>query len=1130
MTSGGSDADDRRIAGNATLDKAFETWLEDLGLGRHAEAFAEQDIDFRSLDYLTEDDLKELGLSIGHRRMLLAAIAARRDMPETVRTGEIETGQDTGRPPAAASGHHAERRQLTVMFCDLVGSTPLSRRLDPEQLRDILRRYHNAVSSAVIGYGGHVAKFLGDGVLAYFGWPRAYEDQAERAVRAALDAIAGVEALRIQGGEPLQTRIGIATGEVVVGDLLGDKISEKEAVVGETPNLAARLQGLANAGKIVIGTHTRSLLGTAFVFEDIGQFELKGFDEPVQAWRVVGEAEVESRFEAARGHELTELIGREHERGLIREGWTHAITGEGRVMLLAGEAGIGKSRMVQDFRDALPDKSYYSFHFQCSQLHTNSAFHPVVQRLRTGAGFAAGDDAETKLGKMEAYVARRGADVRKAAPVIATLLSLPGEKRYGPLELSPQQLRNRIIEILIDHMLAQSRRQPVLCVIEDVHWSDPSTIEMIGEIISHIADHAVYLLITYRPDFTPPWPDFTHVSLLKLNRLGRSQSAKIAAAVAGTNLLEALVEQIVIRSDGVPLFVEELTKTVLENVSKENGSAAIDEVIPATLQSSLVARLDRLEAARETAQVAAVIGREFPYELLSAVIDRDEQQLHDDLDRLVMSGLVNRQGRPPTAIYTFKHALLQDAAYATILKSERQRLHAKIVDIVEAQTGSNVIERIDTLAHHACQAELWDKAFTYLHLAGVKAMDRAGIREAVADFEQALEVAEQLPESKETLERVIDLRFELRNALWVLGRFEAILSHLAGSTPLVAKLDDPVRRGWISVFESASLWQLGRWDEALETAEHGLEVSREADDLSLEVAAHFYLGCPLITSGKYQRAESTFQSVVERLTGKLMHDRCGLPFVPAVIARSWLVWSLAERGAFGEGMVHAKAALAIAEEVGHPFNIAHLYYDLGYFHEIKGEVDEGVKALKKAVDLIDTWSITYLSPFIKGFYGHVLALAGRVDEGVLVLEEAQDLYERIGLGLFRSLVGMQLGEAYLLAGRRKDALATTRQAIALAQRRGERGHEAYGLRIFGDILATGDAPDSQAALVNYQGGRALADSLGLRPLVAMIELRLGRLRDRDGQKEKARPHIETAEAMAKDMGMTLLEPFYMRKG
>ena len=1104
------------------MDKAFNSWLEQIGLGQYAETLASQDVDFRSVDYLTDSDLKELGLSIGHRRLMLAAIESRKIPLNDSGTDH----DDTNAPSAFIDPGRAERRQLTVFFCDLVGSTPMSRQLDPEALRDILRRYNNAVASAVIGYGGHVAKFLGDGVLAYFGWPRAYEDQAERAVRAALDAIDGVEALRLDGGDHLQARIGIASGEVVVGDLLDDSMAEKAAVIGETPNLAARLQGLANAGKIVIGANTRSLLGSSFELEDIGSFELKGFDDPVPAWRVVGDAGMESRFEAAHGHSLTDLVGREHECGLIRAGWAHAITGEGRVMLLSGEAGIGKSRMVQDFRGSLPDRSYYSFHFQCSPHHVNSAFHPIIQRLRRRAGFAADDDSQTKLEKMEAYLLRRRAEISAVAPIMAKLLSLPGNSRYEPLDLSPHQLKNRTIEIVIHHLLAQSQQQPVLFVIEDAHWADPSTTELIGEVMSRIADHHVYMLITYRPDFTPPWPDLNHVSQLKLNRLGRIQAAAIAESVAGARLLDALVERIVTRSDGVPLYIEELTKAVLESVDTDQGSV-IDAIIPATLQSSLIARLDRLETAKVTAQTAAVIGREFPYDLLCQVFDRDEEQLRDDLDRLVLSGMVNRQGRPPNAIYTFKHALVQDAAYATILRSERQRLHAKIVQALESQTGSNTIERIDSLAHHARNAEMWEKAFTYLHLAGVKAMDRAGLREAVAQFELALEVTDKLPQSKASLEQTIDLRFELRNALWALGRFDAILSHLADSASLVIKLDDPVRQGWISVFESASLWQLGRRDQAIATAERALDVSRKADDLSLEVAANFYLGCPLITSGEYTRAEAVFQIIVDRLTDDFKFDRCGLPFVPAVIARSWLVWSLAERGEFEEGIGHADAALAIAEKVGHPFNIAHLYYDLGYYYQIKGDIGQAEEALKKAVDLIETWSLTYLSPFIKGFYGHVLALAGKVDDGLPILEEAQSLYKRIGLGLFRSLVGLQLGEAYLIAGRKNDALSKTREGLMLARKRGERGHEAYGLRILGDIAAWSDG-NTQDAMVSYQSAKTLAATLGMRPLIAMTEYRISHFLDRNGQKAKAKQHLDTAEKIVGQTGMTLLNlPAYV---
>lgn len=1104
----------------------LEAWLKELGLKQYVDVFADNDVDQRALPHLTDEDLKELGLSLGHRRILLAAIdglSSKTEEPADTTVEHVDQPHPPKASPQTQSGV-AERRLLTVMFCDLVGSTPLSRRLDPEELRDVLKRYRNAIASAVIGYDGYVAQFLGDGVLSYFGWPRAYEDQAERALRAALDALVGVESVKLDDNESLQARIGIASGEVVVGDLIGDSITDSESVIGETPNLAARLQGVANTGKLVISDSTRLLVGTAFDFEDIGRFDLKGFGDPVQAWRVVGEAKVESRFEASRGSNLTDLVGREHELGLLQESWGRAKGGEGQVVLLSGEAGIGKSRTIQDFRDHIADDPCIHHYYQCSPHHTNTAFHPVIQRLYREVGLSSADKPEKKLDKLEGFLEKSGIDVMSAAPIFSTLLSLPGALRYGPQELPPQQLRNRIIDILIEQILQQSRRDPVLLVIEDAHWSDPSMAEFIGEIMSRITDQRVCMLITYRPEFTPPWQDHAHVNKLTLNRLGRGQAAKIAQSLAGSDMMDAIVEQIVIRSDGVPLYVEELTKSVLESVAAENGNGSvIDDIIPATLQSSLVARLDRLEEAKETAQLGAVIGREFSYELLSAVMNRSEQELLADLDRLVISGLVIRRGRPPEATYSFKHSLVQDAAYATILMSRRQHLHAKIVDVLETDSADSNIGRVDTLAYHAFQAELWDKAFTYSHLSGVKAMDRAALMEAAAQFEHALQIAANLPETKENLERTIDLRFELRNALWALGRFEAILSHLGDSERFVEKLGDPVRKGWVSVFESASLWQLGRSEKALQTAERALAVSRKTDDLSLEVAAHFYLGCPLVTSADYLRAEEMFLTIGERLKGYLSLERCGLPFVPAVISRSWLAWSMAERGEFEAGLAHGLEALQIAEEVGHPFNIAHVYYDLGYFYEIRGEIEKGVDALKTAVDLVETWSLTYLSPFIKGFYGHVLALDGRLDEGITQLEEANDLYASMGLGLFRSLVGMQLGEAYLLAGRGDEALNTVNRNLALARKRGEKGHEAYGLRILGDIVnASPEAKERETAKTHYQAAMELGRSLGLRPLMAMCELRLSHVQEQAGRKKDAKKHKDAAETMAKELGMTLL--------
>ncbi len=1081
-------------------------WLEGLGLGLYTAVFRENGIDRDVLPDLTESDLEKLDVKLGHRKKLLKAIAG------------LQSDDREQVPGARQSA--AERRQLTVMFCDLVGSTELSRRLDAEDLREVLQRYRTVVAAAVLHYEGYVAQFRGDGVLAYFGWPQAHEDQAGRAVRAGLDALRAVEGISLNTGDTLRARTGIATGRVVVGDLGDDMTSDAEAVTGETPNLAARLQSVAEAGQVVISATTRRLLGTVFELDDLGSHHLKGFSESVLAWGVIGESAAESRFEAAHRDRLTRLVGREHELGLLWERWELAKGGEGQVVLLSGEAGIGKSRMVQNFRSEFDDEPRFNLYYQCSPHHTNSAFYPVIQRLQRAAGFSSEDNGEAKLHKLEKLLRQPAENIDVIAPIFAALLSLPGEDRFGPLDLTPQQLRHRTIEALIDQVLALSRQRPVLFVVEDVHWIDPSTGDFVGEIMSRITDQAVFMLITYRPEYAPLWSDHPHLTAVALNRLGRKQAAEIARLVGSRDLGDSIIERIVARADGVPLYVEELTKSVLES-GVPADEPVTEELIPATLQSSLVARFDRLDEAKEIAQVGATIGREFSYDLLAAVLDKTDVELDVALDRLVQSGMVFRRGVPPNVTYTFKHSLVQDAAYTTNLISRRRRLHARILEVLETQIGDHPNETIDLLAHHAYQGQVWDKAFTYLQQAGIRAMDRAAVREAVAQFEHALAAGSHLPETRESLEQAIDLRFDLRNALWSIGAFEEILIHLRGAERLAKKLDDARRIGWVSVYTSASLWQLGRSMEARESARNALAINKKLTDLPLGIGANFYLGCAYVTSGDCRRAEAFFRRIADSLTGDLSRERCGLPFVPAVVARSWLVWALAERGEFEAGMEHGQEALRIAKEVGHPFNLAHIYYDLGYFYGLRGELKQAVDTLDKAFALIREWRLTYLSPFIMGFLGHVLALSGRVEEGTSLLRQAVSDYESMGLGLFRSLVRVQLGEALFLAGHVEDALVATERALALARKRAERGHEAYALRLLGDIAAHPDVPETEAAQARFGEALALAEKLGMRPLEAHCELGLARVHRREGRGQEADEHIGKAAAMYADMGMRL---------
>ena len=927
--------------------------------------------------------------------------------------------------------------------------------------------------------------------------------------------------IKLDGETSLQARFGIDTGEVVVGDLIGEETSDAETVTGLSANLAARLQGIAMPGQVVIGGNTRHLVSSVFELEDLGTHSFKGFQEAMPAWAVTRERPSETRFEAVRGTALTELVGRKHELALLRDRWELAKDGEGQVVFLSGEAGIGKSRVVQGFWNDIHQEVRFNLHYQCSPHHDNSAFYPVIQRIQKAARYSSEDSAETKLDKLEQLLKTLGKYDPAEVSLFASLLSLPGETRFGPLDLTPQQLRQRTVDALIAQILSLSSRRPVFIAVEDVHWIDPSMSEFVAELIPKIADRPVFLLITCRPENAPDWSGHPHLTSMTLSRLGRKQAAEIAHSLGGEKLLDAIIERIVARADGVPLYVEELTKTVVEKFSSKNQT--LEELVPASLQSSLVARLDRLGEAREVAQVGAVIGREFSYNLITAILGKPEAEVNAALDRLVQSGLVFRSGIPPNADYTFKHALVQDAAYATILMSRRQRLHAQIVEALETQGKNQSNENIESLAHHAYLGRLWEKAFIYRQQAGRKAMDRAAIREAVAQFEQALSAATHLPETTESLEQAIDLRFDLRNALWSIAAFEDILDNLKQAESLAQRLDDQRRMGWVSVFRSAGLWQLGRTEEALAAASNALTINKKQQDLPLEIGANFYLGCATVTSGDCRQAESYFQKIVDSLEGDLSRDRCGLPFVPAVISRSWMVWALAERGEFEYGKSLADEALEIALEVGHPFNLAHIYYDLGYFYQVEGDMVKAVDTLDKAMKYVNEWSLTYLSPFIMGFLGHSYALAGRVEEGTVLLQQAVSDYQSMGLGLFHSLVQVQLGEALFLGGRIEEAGDIAKAALTLTRQRGEQGHEAHALRLLGEIAAHPEFSDDGSAISNYDSALSLAENHGMRPLQAHCHLGLGHLYQRQQQNLQARDSFEVATRMYHELGMTSWE-------
>ena len=651
------------------------------------------------------------------------------------------------------------------MFSDLVGSTALSARMDPEDLREVISAYQKCVAETVQRFGGFVAKYMGDGVLVYFGYPQAHEDDAERAVRAGLKLVAAVSDVKTHA--PLQTRVGIATGLVVVGDLIGSGASQEQAIVGETPNLAARLQGVAEPNSVIIAESTRKLVGNLFELEDLGAQDLKGIAGPVRAWVALRQASVEGRFEAMHATGLTDLVGREEELDLLLRRWSKAKTGEGQVVLLSGEPGIGKSRLTAALLERLAAEPHTRLRTFCSPQHTDSALYPTIGQMERAAGFTHDDTPQTKLDKLDALLAQSVTSPHDAA-LLAEMLSLPNDGRYRTLELTPQQQRQKTLETLVLQVAALARQNPVLMILEDAHWADATSLELFDRIIGKILSLRVLLVITYRPEFEPPWIGRPYVTALTLNRLGEREIAAMIERVTGKKSLpESIRQDIIERTDGIPLFVEEMTKAVLEAEGEGVAESAVATVpspsigVPASLHASLMARLDRLGPAKEVAQIGAVIGREFTHALLAAVAGKTEPQLRSALDRLVMAGLLFRQGVPPHANYLFKHALVQDAAYGTLLREARRTLHGRIAETLERQFADVAENQPELLARHCTEAGLTEKAADFWGKAGQRSLTRSALVEAIGQLTRALAQMATLPGTPALRRKEIGLQVAL---------------------------------------------------------------------------------------------------------------------------------------------------------------------------------------------------------------------------------------------------------------------------------------------------------------------------------------------------------------------------------
>jgi TOMM system kinase/cyclase fusion protein len=1047
-----------------------------------------------------------------------------------------------GTPVAASRPADAERRQLTVLFCDLVDSTVLASQLDPEELREVVRAYQAACAKVIARFEGHIAQYLGDGLLVYFGYPLAHEDDAQRAVRAGLGIVEALDQLNTrlaqeglrpaptqsrQRGVHLAVRLGVHTGLVVVGEV-GSDTRQEQLALGETPNLAARLQGIAAPDTLVISTATLQLLGGFFACQSLGPQLLKGLAQPLEVYQVLYESMARSRLEAAGSTGLTPLVGREQEVGLLLERWAQVKDGLGQVVLLSGEAGIGKSRLVQILKEQVAaEPQAWLTPCQCSPYYQHTALYPWIELLeRVVLQFGREESPQQKLRKLEGLLVQHGLPLAEAVPLFAVLLSLPLTADYAPLFLSPEQQKQKTLQGLLTILLRIAAQQPVLLVMEDLHWVDPSTLELLNLLVDQGPTARILALLTFRPDFSPPWTGRSHCTQVTVHRLPRRQAVEIIRQVAHNKALPSeVVEQIVARTDGVPLFVEELTKMVLESGLLQEREERYELIgplpplaIPATLHDSLMARLDRLATVKGLAQLGATLGREFSYELLQAVAPWDEGTLQRGLQQLVEAEFLYQRGVPPQATYVFKHALIQEAAYQSLLRSTRQQYHQHIAQVVEVRFPEVCETQPELLAHHYTEAGVLAQAVPYWQRAGQRALERSANLEAVAHLRKALEVLATLPDTLERAQQELDLQT-------ILG--PALINTKGQAAPEVLHAYARARQLCQQVGETPQLFRVlrGLWyfylhrvelQTARELGEQLLTLAQRVGDQALLLEAHYALGNTLNYLGEFAATQAHFAQGIA-LYDPEQHRSHAVRYGqdPGVACRYYAGVTLWWLGYPEQALQMSHEALTLAQELAYPYSLGSAMAFAAWLHHLRREGHLTQERAEAAIALGVEQGLAVFPAMGTIFRGWALAQRdaepaarhGQREEGIAQMRQGLAAWRATGAAVFQPYGLALLAEVSAQVGQIEAGLTLLAEALALTNDKGERRWEAEIYRLKGELLLHAECGVQNATLTAeacFQKALDVARQQQAKSWELRAAMSLSRLWQRQGNRDAAR--------------------------